>query len=57
MVFGFAMPFVENHPFSSSIVASGVVLISLSFVTRDGLLLVFSALLYLGIVQLLSKFL
>ena len=49
---GFAMPFLEIIPFSGSIVASGVFLIALSFVTRDGLLALLSLLPFAGLATL-----
>ena len=52
---GLTMPFLEFIPFSSSIVATGVVFISLAYVTRDGLIALFSVIPYLGLGYLLTR--
>lgn len=52
---GILMPFLELIPFTSSIVATGVLLISVALVTRDGLFAVLAVLPYLGIAYLLTR--
>ena len=54
LVSGLTMPFLEVIPFSSSVVASGVSMLALSLLTRDGLffllaLLPYAAVGYLGV--------
>lgn len=46
---GLVMPFLEFIPFTSSIVAAAVLLISVSFVTRDGVIAFLAAVPYLAI--------
>lgn len=55
LISGLTMPFLEFIPFSASIVASGVVFISIAFVTRDGLIALLAAIPYLGIALLLLR--
>ncbi|MEY8842602.1 exopolysaccharide biosynthesis protein [Cribrihabitans sp. XS_ASV171] len=55
MISGAAMPFLEFIPFTSSIVASGVLLISVGLVTRDGIFAVLSIIPYIGLVVLLTR--
>lgn len=50
---GLAMPFLEVIPFSSSIVASGVLLISVAMVTRDGIFALVAAFPYVAVAVLL----
>jgi Exopolysaccharide synthesis, ExoD. len=54
LVSGLAMPFLEVIPFSASIVASGVLLLTLSMLTRDGLFFVLAMLPYAGLLYLLG---
>ena len=51
---GLSMPFLEFIPFTSSIVAAGVLCISISFVTRDGIFALISLIPYCGIALVLS---
>ncbi|MFC3612516.1 exopolysaccharide biosynthesis protein [Lutimaribacter marinistellae] len=57
LISGATMPFLEVIPFTSSIVASGVLLISIGLVTRDGLFAALALIPYVAIVVLISRFL
>ena len=50
---GLAMPFLEVIPFSASIAASGVFLLTLSLLTRDGLFFLLAMIPYAGFVLLI----
>ncbi len=53
MVSGLAMPFLEVIPFSSSIVATGVFLLTMSLLTRDGLFFLLAMIPYGGLALLI----
>lgn len=54
---GLAMPFLELVPFTSSVVASGVLVISIAFVTRDGAIALLALAPYGGAVYLAMRLL
>lgn len=54
---GMAMPFLEVIPFTSSIAASGVLLIAIALVTRDGVFALLAILPYIAIAALAVKLL
>jgi hypothetical protein len=54
---GLAMPFLEFIPFSSSIVATGVCLLAMAMLTRDGLFVILALIPYGGLIYLLVGFL
>lgn len=52
LISGLIMPFLEFIPFSASIVATGVCLLALSMLLRDGLLFLISLVPYAGLISL-----
>jgi hypothetical protein len=52
LVSGLTMPLLELVPFTSLIVASGVFLLALSMLVRDGLLFLLALLPYAGLIAI-----
>lgn len=55
LVGGLAMPFLELVPFTSSIVASGITLISVGMITRDGVFVSLSLIPFAALVWFLTR--